>query len=184
MATFVAQSTQSSIACFMPSSSQRESLPFEPKSNKRQGEQTNSSSSASPPEKANKVNSEAKATAKKPKPAANKNTDAGIPEVVSRRMIRRMAVFAGIPTALGMSSFVIAYFLLSRQIVEFPNVVVLLVSLGFFGLGTVGLSYGVLSASWQEESEGSLLGISEFSVNFRRLMQGLRKKPSPSDEVS
>ncbi|ESA38255.1 udp-n-acetylmuramyl pentapeptide phosphotransferase udp-n-acetylglucosamine-1-phosphate transferase [Leptolyngbya sp. Heron Island J] len=99
-------------------------------------------------------------------------------------MIRRMAVFAGVPTALGMSSFVIAYVLLSRHIVEFPNVLVLLVSLGFFGLGTVGLSYGVLSASWQEDLEGSLLGISEFSVNFRRLVQGLRKKPSASDDAS
>ena len=181
MAAFVAQSTQSSITCFMPSPSQRESLPFEPKSNKRQGEQTNSYSSAT---SSKKVNSEVKASAPKPKPTDKKTDDAGIPEVVSRRMMRRMAVFAGVPTALGMSSFVIAYILLSRQIVEFPNVVVLLVSLGFFGLGTVGLSYGVLSASWQEDTEGSLLGISEFSVNFRRLVQGLRKKPSPSDEKS
>ncbi|WP_031291683.1 PAM68 family protein [Leptolyngbya sp. Heron Island J] len=164
----------------MPSPSQRESLPFEPKSNKRQGEQANSSSSAS---SSSKASSEVKASPKKPKPGSKK-ADAGIPEVVSRRMIRRMAVFAGVPTALGMSSFVIAYVLLSRHIVEFPNVLVLLVSLGFFGLGTVGLSYGVLSASWQEDLEGSLLGISEFSVNFRRLVQGLRKKPSASDDAS
>ena len=111
--------------------------------------------------------------------ASKGDGDMGIPEVVSRRMIRRMGVFAGIPTVLGMSSFVVAYFLLTRHIVEFPNAVVLVVSLGFFGLGTVGLSYGVLSASWQEDVEGSLLGFEEFSVNFRRLVQGLKKPKQP-----
>ncbi len=161
----------------MPSQPQRESLPFEPKSNKRQGNQANPSSSTTPPTKAS---SKVKPSTKEAS-SANSKTDAGIPEVVSRRMIRRMAVFAGVPTALGMSSFAIAYILLSRNIVEFPNIVVLFVSLGFFGLGTLGLSYGVLSASWQEDLEGSLLGVSEFSVNFRRLVQGLRKKPSTSE---
>lgn len=95
-------------------------------------------------------------------------------------MIRRMAVFAGVPTFLGMSSFVVSYVLLTQHIVELPNVAVLLVSLGCFGLGTLGLSYGVLSASWQEETVGSLLGTEEFSVNFRRLVQGLRKPKSGS----
>ena len=95
-------------------------------------------------------------------------------------MIRRMAVFAGVPTFLGMASFVVAYFLLTQHVVEFPNVVVLLVSLGFFGLGTLGLSYGVLSASWQEDEVGSLLGTAEFAVNFRRLVQGLRKPKESS----
>lgn len=161
----------------MPSKSQRESLPFEPKSNKRQGNQASPSSSAPSLKQASL---EVKAPSKKAS-SANEKTDAGIPEAVSRRMIRRMAIFAGVPTALGMSSFVVAYILLSRNIVEFPNIVVLFVSLGFFGLGTLGLSYGVLSASWQEDLEGSLLGISEFSVNFRRLVQGLRKKPSTSE---
>ncbi|MEL6937157.1 MAG: photosystem II biosynthesis protein, partial [Cyanobacteria bacterium J06607_17] len=49
------------------------------------------------------------------------------------------------------------------------------------GLGVLGLSYGVLSASWQEDEAGSLLGLTEFSINFRRLVQGLRKKPSESE---
>lgn len=159
----------------MPSEPQRQSLPFEPKSNKPSGGKaaSNSASSTTP---------STKPASSKPSPRPTGNDDAGIPEVVSRRMIRRMAFFAGVPTFLGMSSFVVAYILLTRHIVEFPNVVVLLVSLGFFGLGTVGLSYGVLSASWQEDEEGSLLGTAEFSVNFRRLIQGLRKRPSASDQ--
>ena len=158
----------------MPSESQRESLPFEPKSKKQPTDKAASSSSQRKP-----ADSQGKKASKQP---AKPTDDAGIPEVVSRRMIRRMGIFAGVPTALGMSSFVIAYFLLTRQIVEFPNVVVLLVSLGFFGLGTLGLSYGVLSASWQEDIEGSLLGTEQFSVNFRRLVQGLKKpKQSSAD---
>ena len=163
----------------MPSESQREPLPFEPKSNKQSGSKvtvsgSTASTDASPLTKKGAVKPSARSD------KAGKDS-LGIPEIVSRRMMRRMAVFAGVPTFLGMSSFVIAYFLLTQHVVEFPNVVVLIVSLGFFGLGTVGLSYGVLSASWQEDVEGSLLGIPEFSVNFRRLIQGLRNKPSTSD---
>lgn len=161
----------------MPSKSKRESLPFEPKSSKRSQEQpinasfdTTSGLTEPPASKASDYSS----TSVEPK------NDAGIPEAVSRRMIRRMTVFAGVPTFLGMSSFVIAYILLTQHIVEFPNVAVLIVSLSFFGLGTLGLSYGVLSASWQEDTEGSLLGFGEFSVNFQRLIQGLRKSKQSS----
>lgn len=160
----------------MPSEPQRESLPFEPKSNKRPGDK-----SAAPTSQPPKAVSEGKSAKQMPS-SSEKTVDAGIPEVVSRRMIRRMAFFAGVPTFLGMSSFVVAYVLLTRHIVEFPNVVVLLMSLGFFGLGTIGLSYGVLSASWEEDVEGSLLGGTEFSVNFRRLVQGLRKPKAPSTD--
>ena len=160
----------------MPSEPQRESLPFEPKSKK----QSSDKAPSSPPQR--KPANRAVEKASKQSTRMTAENDTGIPEVVSRRMIRRMGFFAGVPTALGMSSFIVAYFLLTQQIVEFPNVVVLLVSLGFFGLGTLGLSYGVLSASWQEDVEGSLLGVEEFSVNFRRLIQGLRtRKPSAPD---
>ncbi|MEM9264999.1 MAG: PAM68 family protein [Cyanobacteria bacterium P01_F01_bin.13] len=163
----------------MPSESQRKPLPFEPKSSKQSVPKAAASNSAS--SKAPSPSSK-KASSNTPTPPNSSDETTSIPEVVSRRMIRRMAIFAGVPTFLGMSSFVVAYILLTRHIVEFPNVVVLLVSLGFFGLGTLGLSYGVLSASWQEDIEGSWLGTAEFSVNFRRLVQGLRKRPSASDQ--
>lgn len=163
----------------MPSKSQRDSLPFEPKSSKPPKDRgADGSSEAAARSKGTPANTSAKKGSQRR--TGSQKGDADIPEVVSRRMIRRMAVFAGVPTFLGMSSFVIAYILLTQHIAEFPNVVVLLVSLGFFALGTIGLSYGVLSASWQEESEGSLLGLEEFSVNFRRLVQGLRKSKQSS----
>jgi hypothetical protein len=94
-----------------------------------------------------------------------------IPEVVSRRMAKRMLIFSGIPTLLGLSSFPASYFIFSSHIIDLPNVAVLLVSLGFFGLGVLGLSYGVLSASWDEEQPGSALGIAEFNLNLGRTIE-------------
>ena len=92
-----------------------------------------------------------------------------IPEVVSRRMLRRMAVLSGSPVFLGVGIFFLAYYLQSRQLVELPPVAVLLVTMGCFGLGVLGLTYGVLSASWDTEP-GSLVGLSEFKLNFGRVM--------------
>ncbi len=92
-----------------------------------------------------------------------------IPEDVSRRMLRRMAVLSGAPVFLGVGVFFLAYYLQSRQIVEFPPIAVLLVTMGCFGLGVLGLTYGVLSASWDSEP-GSLVGLTEFKLNFGRVM--------------
>lgn len=152
-----------------PSSKSGESgrLPFEPKK-------------TSKPEK--KVDpAPAKATKKvavspvKPKSAAPLESSA-IPDVVSRRMIKRMLVFCGIPSLLGISTFIVSYLLVSRDIVALPTYAVVLVSMGFFGLGVVGLSYGVLSASWDEDQPGSPLGLSEFSVNFDRMTSAWRSQ--------
>jgi hypothetical protein len=92
-----------------------------------------------------------------------------IPQAVSSRMITRMVVFAGVPTALGLLSFVIFYWVVSNQIFKVPTVAVLLVSMGLFGLGVLGLSYGLLSASWDEDRLGSWLGWQDFKTNFGRM---------------
>lgn len=96
-----------------------------------------------------------------------------IPKEVSQRMLRRMAFFSGMPIALGVGVFFLAYYLLSRQIVEFPPVAVLLVTMGCFGLGVLGLTYGVLSASWDAEP-GGLIGLKEFRLNFGRAVESWR----------
>ena len=112
-------------------------------------------------------------------------TSSGIPEVVSRRMARRMGYFCGIPTSFGVLSFAIAYVVITQDWLKIPNVVVVLVSMGGFGLGVLGLSYGVISASWDEERVGSLVGWEEFTTNLGRLTQAWReardtkRKPSP-----
>ncbi len=91
-----------------------------------------------------------------------------IPAVVSKRMLRRMAVLSLTPIAVGVGIFFLSYYLLSQEILEFAPVVVLLTTMGCFGLGVVGLSYGLLSASWDEEP-GDLIGIDEFKLNLGRM---------------
>ncbi|MEN9204277.1 MAG: PAM68 family protein [Thermostichales cyanobacterium BF4_bins_65] len=97
-----------------------------------------------------------------------------IPPEVSNRMVRRVFFFAGIPTALGLSSFVVNYLLIVNHVVKISNLFTLVESLSLFGLGFVGISYGVLSASW-EEAPGSLWGVGEFRQNLGNLWQAWRE---------
>ncbi len=106
-----------------------------------------------------------------------------IPEVVSKRMARRMAFFCGLPSALGMLTFIVSYFLLVKAGIKLPNVAVVLVSMGFLGLGVLGLSYGLISASWDEERVGTRVGLEEFNLNFKRLT-GAWKSARQKKELS
>lgn len=145
----------------MPAESPRERLPFEPRQTKKKT-----------PKKEPVAAQPSPTSSDKPKANRNGVNNANaIPEEVSKRMIRRMALFSGIPTALGISSFVVSYYIVINEIFELPTVAVLLVSLGFFGLGVLGLSYGVLSTSWDEGRVGSIVGADEFGVNFGRMVQ-------------
>lgn len=140
-------------------SSERQSLPFEPSKNRKAERQVEKQVAKPPVVK----------TTQTSQPAATRKADASIPDAISRRMAKRMAFFCGIPTALGMSTFVVSYIIVSNDIVNLPTYAVLLVSLGFFGLGVLGLSYGALSASWDEEMVGSRLGFTEFGTNWGRM---------------
>ena len=103
----------------------------------------------------------------------------GIPPAVANRMARRVALATGIPTALGMASFIVSYVVVSRGLLDIPPIATLLTSGGFFLLGLVGLSYGVLSASW-EEAPGSLLGIEQIGVNIVRLRSSFKRPQAGS----
>ena len=96
-----------------------------------------------------------------------------IPDSIAQRMLRRIAIAAGVPSLLGMGVFVASYLLVSRGLVDVPPVATLLASGACFLLGVVGLSYGVLSASW-EDSPGSLLGMEQLGVNLSRVRTSLR----------
>jgi hypothetical protein len=138
-----------------PPESKSNRLPFEPASNRK---------------KADKVSTGSDTTRSKPlqSGSSSSSASAGIPQVVSQRMGRRMAFFCGIPTTLGMLTFIGSYWVVTHDWIELPSVVTLLVSLGFFGLGVIGLSYGALSASWDEERVGGYLGWQEFTANLGR----------------
>ncbi|HAJ61537.1 MAG TPA: DUF3464 domain-containing protein, partial [Cyanobacteria bacterium UBA8543] len=94
--------------------------------------------------------------------------------VVSKRMVSRMALLCGIPTVLGLSTFFVSYFLIKNIGLKLPNPAVVLVSMGFLGLGVLGLSYGVLSASWDEDLPGTWLGWQEFTTNLGRMRAAWR----------
>lgn len=98
-----------------------------------------------------------------------------IPEEVSKRMVRRASWLAGIPTILGMSAFFVNYYLLVNHILELPPWFTYAETLALFGMGFVGLTYGVLSASWEPERGGGLVGLSEFQFNIKVLFQQWRE---------
>ena len=91
----------------------------------------------------------------------------GIPKYVADRMARRIFFTAGIPTILGMSVFVISYFIVTKNIAEIPPSSTIAISALFFLIGLAGLSFGILSASWDKEP-GSLLGIENIPLNIQR----------------
>ncbi|MEL6855290.1 MAG: PAM68 family protein [Cyanobacteria bacterium J06607_13] len=122
---------------------------------------------------ANRQRAAAKAAEKDGEAIAGPDSDGSIPKEVSRRMVRRMAVLSIAPIAVGVSIFFVSYYLLSHEIVTFAPIVTLLTTMGCFGLGVVGLTYGMLSASWDEEP-GSLVGFDEFKLNFGRIMDARR----------
>ncbi|APB32492.1 hypothetical protein GlitD10_0191 [Gloeomargarita lithophora Alchichica-D10] len=92
----------------------------------------------------------------------------GMPQVVSDRMMRRMVIFCGLPTLLGLLAFPSSYLLL-QQGLKVPVVAVVGVTLGCFGLGIVGLSYGILSTCWDAERQGHWLGWQELRINWGRM---------------
>lgn len=109
----------------------------------------------------------------KPKSPAKSSRQQVIPEAVANRMARRIALATGVPTVMGMGVFIGSYLLVSRQIAEIPTGVTLASSGACFLLGVLGLSYGVLSASW-EDAPGSLLGAEQIGVNISRLRSSIK----------
>jgi hypothetical protein len=105
------------------------------------------------------------------KPAGSKQQV--IPDAVAGRMARRIALATGIPTLMGMAVFVASYLLVSRQLLDIPPAATLVASGGCFLLGLLGLSYGVLSASW-EDAQGSLLGFEQIPLNIGRLRASVK----------
>lgn len=146
----------------MPPESKKDRLPFEPRKNKKKVPKV------APSAVAPVVAGEA---AKESLPETSLKA---IPRAVSQRMARRMAVFCGLPTALGVSTFFLFYWIVSHDLLELPSYVAFVVSLSLFGLGFIGLSYGIFSASWDEDRPGSWLGWEDFKANFGRTIAAWR----------
>ena len=105
-----------------------------------------------------------------------------IPRYVADRMARRVAVFTGLPTVAGMGVFVGSYLLITKGIADIAPGLTLAGSGFFFLLGLVGLSFGVLSSSWDPEP-GSLFGLENLKPNLQRMRESIKaqKQKSRSD---
>tara|TARA_B100000965_G_scaffold405017_1_gene437557 strand:- start:304 stop:744 length:441 start_codon:yes stop_codon:yes gene_type:complete len=106
---------------------------------------------------------------------SSKNTSksSGIPKYVANRMARRIAFTTGIPTISGMGVFIGSYFLISKGIAEISPTVTLVSSAICFLFGLLGLSYGILSASW-DFNPGSFLGYENIKPNINRIKDAFK----------
>ena len=155
---YIPHSTQN---CYMSAENSRKSLPFEPLKNKQRKPAAKKGTPIVKPE---------------PSPAMVEQGSGYIPEVVSQRMIRRVLVFCGIPVVMGVLVFVVSYAAIANHWFKVANTLVLLTSMACLGLSVLGLTYGILSACWEEDGtvKGSLLGLQEFKVNFGRMTDAYR----------
>ena len=114
---------------------------------------------------------------------SQKRSSSGIPKYVADRMARRIFFTAGIPTILGMSVFVVSYIIVTRNIAEIPPSSTIAISALFFLLGLAGLSFGILSASWDKEP-GSFFGIENIPMNIQRAKAAFKPATQNFEENS
>ncbi|KAL4601775.1 hypothetical protein ACB092_10G006500 [Castanea dentata] len=96
-----------------------------------------------------------------------------IPEVVTNRMMSRMGFSVGIPLFIGLLFFPFFYYLKVGLKIDVPTWVPFIVSFFFFGSALLGVSYGIVSSSWDPMREGSLLGWNEAKKNWPVFWQSL-----------
>ena len=97
----------------------------------------------------------------------------GIPSYVANRMARRIAFTTGVPTLSGMGVFIGSYLLISKGIADISPTVTLVSSALCFLVGLLGLSYGILSASW-DINTGSFLGFENIKPNINRMKDAFK----------
>jgi hypothetical protein len=98
-----------------------------------------------------------------------------VPEVVANRMLGRMILFFGLPVFGGLAIFAGALFYSKSNGVVIPPSIVAYATQAPFVLGLLGITYAILSASWDTEKEGSALGIEEAKLNFSRIKEGIER---------
>lgn len=100
---------------------------------------------------------------------------AAIPEKVAQRMGKRMLPFVGIPLIGSFASFIGFWYMAVYRDQEFQPALVATTSFVFLAIGLLGITYSVLSASWDDDREGSGLGLDEFKTNIGNLQDGLQR---------
>lgn len=86
-------------------------------------------------------------------------------------MFRRMLTFAGLPITAGLALLPAFYYAKKVAGVDLPTWVVYAVQSVAWGGGLLGITYGIVSASWDPAREGSALGLDEARANLGALVE-------------
>jgi hypothetical protein len=92
--------------------------------------------------------------------------DDELPQPVFDRILRRIMFMVGVPMASGVGLLNLYGALERGRGVAVPSWLPLLTILVAFGTSALGIAFGTLSASWDPEKEGSLLGLEEARANW------------------
>ena len=109
-----------------------------------------------------------------------KGSQSGLPKEVANRMARRIALTTGLPTISGMGVFVASYLLVSMGIADVPPIITLIISGACFITGLIGLSYGILSSSW-DKKPGTILGLENIRPNISRVRSAFSSANQSTD---
>mmetsp|Transcript_50487 Transcript_50487/g.163589 ORF Transcript_50487/g.163589 Transcript_50487/m.163589 type:complete len:264 (-) Transcript_50487:189-980(-) len=105
-----------------------------------------------------------------------------MPEVVSNRMLSRVVPFAGLPVFGAFLVFVGAYYANTQLDLDVPPQVIAYATQACFALSFAGITWGVLSTSWDEETEGSLLGSEQVGRNVAMMRDGMARGRAAAEE--
>lgn len=90
-------------------------------------------------------------------------------------MFVRMITCAALPVALGITLLVVFYYFKAAKGADFPMWMVYVSQNLTFGGGLLGITYGIMSTSWDPTREGSLLGWDEFRANLPIMLNQNKK---------
>eukprot|EP00798_Chlamydomonas_sp_ICE-L_P032168 gene32168-16703_t len=87
------------------------------------------------------------------------------PQVVVDRMFKRMIFCAAAPVVFGLCLFPVFLFLKATD-EDFPLWIVYVSQAITFGGGLLGITYGIMSTSWDPTRQGTFWGFTEFKTNL------------------
>lgn len=98
-----------------------------------------------------------------------------MPPKVAERAAKRGMVIGGSFYGTMLACFAGGILLYKTQDLIIPPTLMAFVTLALVALAIAGSSYGLMSASWEEDKEGSVLGVEEFGNNVKAIGEGFRK---------
>jgi hypothetical protein len=96
-------------------------------------------------------------------------------------MLKRITIFSGVPLLMGFATGPAFYGLKVIAKVDVAPWQFFFASTATFGGALLGITYGVLSASWEPGREGTFWGLEEFKANIPILIQTVTGKAAGQD---